>query len=279
MSSKSQLHRLIKKEKETNVAKLMSAISKTELNENSVIDLQKDLDTEDRQFEKTEEDEDIAQEQTENLFSSYKRENESLNEKLRDWYLKHRPSRKCVEDLVKILRSENLNVTSSFFQFKVVVQPEIEEIAGGSYLHIGLAHQLRKIAEAIQIPDHLNIDINIDGLPLYRSSNTQLWPILIRVNNVKGMPVFPVGVFLGNRKPSNCEEYLFNFTSELSYYIENGIQLSEKNIKLAIRAIICDTFPRVSTWLCKVYTGREKGKPNLDIQYDIGKPNNRSRLW
>lgn len=71
-------------------------------------------------------------------------ENQSLDDKLRQWYLKHRPPRACVEDLVNILREEQLNV-SSFYKFRNSTTAVIESIAGGSYLHIGFALQLNKI--------------------------------------------------------------------------------------------------------------------------------------
>jgi len=66
-----------------------------------------------------------------------------------------------------------------------------------SYLHIGLTKQLNKIYVLKDIPDFLSIDVNIDGLPLFNSSRAQLWPILIRLNNIKNFPVLPIGVFWG----------------------------------------------------------------------------------
>lgn len=145
-------------------------------------------------------------------------QNLSLNQKLIAWNLKHRPSRSCVKDIIEILKEENLVVTP-FYKFHCPNRPIVENIAGGSYMHIGMPCHLKRIAEVIKLPKNISIDVNIDGLPLFKSSKTQLWPILIRITNVESLPVFPVGVFVGKSKPATCEEFLAKFIDEFSSII------------------------------------------------------------
>lgn len=163
----------------------------------------------------------------------------NLNDKLKDWFIKYKPPRKCVEELARILREEKLDV-KMFYKFACPIKPQIESICGGSMLHIGIAHQFKKFDKVINLPENVNIDVNVDGLPLYRSSKAQLWPILIRANNITSEPVFAVSVFLGRTKPSNLGDYLDMFVLELGDVMKNGIDLSGKIINISLRAIICD---------------------------------------
>jgi len=153
----------------------------------------------------------VNQEDIENIES----DQGDLNFKLKQWYIKHKPTRSCAIDLIKILNEENLNVRP-FYKFKCRNTPDITEIDGGSYLHIGLSKQLVKLSVVAELPEVLSIDVYIDGLPLSKSSRAQLWPILVRVNNINKCPVFPVGVFSSKNKPYNCVQYMSKCTSELS---------------------------------------------------------------
>lgn len=70
---------------------------------------------------------------------------------------------------------------------------EIVENSGGSYIHLGLRNMLIpyliKQNAQLYIPSRiLNIGINIDGLPIAKSSKSQLWPILISILNFKELP-------------------------------------------------------------------------------------------
>jgi len=60
---------------------------------------------------------------------------------------------------------------------------------------IGLSKLLVKLSVVAEFLEVLCIDVNIDGLPLTKSSCAQLWPILVRVININKCPVFPVGNF------------------------------------------------------------------------------------
>ena len=59
------------------------------------------------------------------------------------------------------------------------------------------------------------VQINIDGLPLFKSSNVQFWPILGRIDNpIQGEP-FIIGLFCGRSKSVHVEEYLRDFITEM----------------------------------------------------------------
>jgi hypothetical protein len=51
----------------------------------------------------------------------------------------------------------------------------------------------------------LEISLNIDGLPLFKSSSKTLWPILCGMMNVEPVAVFPVALTYGTSKPTDLE--------------------------------------------------------------------------
>ena len=55
------------------------------------------------------------------------------------------------------------------------------------------------------------LQINIDGLPLFKSTKEQFWLILARINQLNVNTPFIVGMYCGNNKPESIEDYLFHF--------------------------------------------------------------------
>lgn len=58
--------------------------------------------------------------------------------------------------------------------------------------------------------------INIDGLPLFSSTNLQFWPILGMLRNFESFP-FAIGIFCGKSKPCPLYLYLEDFLVEMNY--------------------------------------------------------------
>lgn len=67
----------------------------------------------------------------------------------------------------------------------------------------------------------IELSFNIDGVPLFSSSNVQIWPISCLVKNMKCKP-FIVGLFCGNAKPKPLDTYLDDFINELYDLLQNG---------------------------------------------------------
>ncbi len=82
---------------------------------------------------------------------------------------------------------------------------------GGEYYHFGLAKGLLSRLKCLTLPTDLHtlkLQFNIDGLPLFRSSKVQFWPILALVNCDYSKSPFIVGLFCGISKPKSVFEYL-----------------------------------------------------------------------
>lgn len=71
-------------------------------------------------------------------------------------------------------------------------------LVNGEYIHLGLANYLITFLNSNpSFNDNIiELSFNIDGLPLFKSSNTSLWPILGHIKNIKTDP-FAVGIFCG----------------------------------------------------------------------------------
>lgn len=90
----------------------------------------------------------------------------------------------------------------------------IHECENGQYFHYGLR---RALSERLRYDTSINntivININIDGLPLSKSSQSQLWPILVQINNNVTEP-FLIGAFHGYKKPTDPQYLLQEFCNE-----------------------------------------------------------------
>lgn len=101
---------------------------------------------------------------------------------------------------------------------------------------------------------YVDMQVNIDGLPLYRSSPLSLWPILIKLERSIYSKPFPVGFYLGRYKP-DVESFLGKFVGELKEvlkdgYLYNGIRVIINNI-----VFICDAPARAMVQGIKSFSG------------------------
>lgn len=79
-----------------------------------------------------------------------------------------------------------------------------------------------------------------DGLPLFKTSTKCFWPILTKINEKGDATPFVIGVFCGNGKPSTLGEYLKDSISNLSCFLENGLDFKGKYIPVQLRGFTCD---------------------------------------
>ena len=89
--------------------------------------------------------------------------------------------------------------------------------------------------------DEINLSINIDGIPLFESVKSSLWPILLCLN-IEPYTIFPVTFTYGignSTKPSN-DDFMREMVDELKDIMHNGILINNLIIKITIKAIICD---------------------------------------
>lgn len=78
-------------------------------------------------------------------------------------------------------------------------QYDILDLAGGQYHHFGLLNcVISRINKMVMcLPDDFcfNLQINIDGLPLFKSTQHQFWPILGSLRNIENRAIFNWSIF------------------------------------------------------------------------------------
>ena len=108
---------------------------------------------------------------------------------------------------------------------------KVKEAGGGSFCYIGLQTALKNYANLITdfIPNfELTLHVNKDGIPLFKSSNTQLWPILSTIKEIVNCSPFVIALYSGPHKPSSLIEYLSEFVEDIKEVAQNGICRKKK---------------------------------------------------
>ena len=119
---------------------------------------------------------------------------------------------------------------------------DITPIAGGSYYHFGIH---KGICELLDVhggfPGRENISllINVDGLPLFKSSRGEFWPILGMVQDVDFSEPFVIGLFYGTRKPNSVDEYFQDFIQEMSEIQADGLSHNGRVYHISVGGFIC----------------------------------------
>ena len=185
---------------------------------------------------------------------------EMLPEKLREWAVKFQVSHMSLSELLLILKPLHPNLPKDpRTLMKTKTNYEIVNICGGEYYHFGLASSLvNKLSSCLDLlPDlsQLELQVNIDGLPLFKSTNDQLWPILGRILNVSDGSPFVIGLYSGQSKPNNLDEYLRNFIDDFRTTFDNGIEYSGKHFTIHLDSVICDTPARAFVKCVKSHSG------------------------
>jgi len=182
---------------------------------------------------------------------------DSVISDLREWVFKHNIPHVAINDLLKILRGRYPELPKdSRTLMQTCTSVQVQDFAGGSYHHFGLVDGLKNVIDKFGIYDSLIcLQVNIDGLPLFRSSAAQFWPILGLVTNCSTKEPFVIGLFYGSNKPSSATEYLQQFVQEFSAVQRDGFWYTDKQYNVQLSAVICDTPARAFVKVIKGHTG------------------------
>jgi len=131
-------------------------------------------------------------------------------------------------------------------------ETHISKICEGEYLHFGLDDIIQKMLSK-DSNAYVNLLINIDGLPLAKSSQASLWTILC--SNTVNKTVYLVGAYFGYKKPTDSNVFLQSLVDDLINFVNNGYIYNENIIQIRLFGLICDA-PAKSFVLCtKGHTG------------------------
>lgn len=193
--------------------------------------------------------------------------------KLEKWVIKNRITRSATSELLKILRQhkcfESVLPDDGRSLLATPRNIPIREIQPGQYCHFGLRRQLSSLLSEVfveQNGNQFNLQFNLDGLPISKSSGQQFWPILGHIQGTK--EVFEVGIYFGNEKPKLSCDFLSEFVEEWMEINKSGINIGTKLVNFEIDSLICDAPARAFILNAKNHTGYFGcGKCTVEVDY------------
>lgn len=166
----------------------------------------------------------------------------NLKSQLQQWATTQKVSHRAITDLLHILSPHHPELPlDSRTLLCTPGKYDIETLQYGDYIHIGLEHCLimfLKRNPKYPLSTFL-ISLNIDGLPLFNSTNMQLWPILGLVKNWNAHQPFVIGIFCGTSKPVPLVAFFKKFIDEYSY-LKNGFFVNTSKYSVEIHSFVCD---------------------------------------
>lgn len=183
---------------------------------------------------------------------------EPLVARLRRWYCSSHVNLTQLKMLLTELKPYHPDLPldpRSIVQTPVCVN--IKPLNNGSYIHIGIKQGLvKRMASGIK-PNflQLDIDINIDGLPVSKSSSVDVWPILGRCIGLYDQRPFVIGLFCGTGKSESLDSYLKDFIDELKTLQNDGINYNHQIFRVFVNCFICDAPARAYLKCIKHHSG------------------------
>lgn len=171
---------------------------------------------------------------------------ETFRESIKIWALKNKITHVALNEVSVIINEliPGILPRDSRTVLRTPKEITIKNIEGGQYWHNGVAKPLQKILENwIDAPDIISLNINVDGLPIFKSSSNEFWPILCNIFENPKIRPFVVGIYFGKGKPRNVNDFFEDFVHEMNILLEEGLHVQplEKKVKIKIRCFICDS--------------------------------------
>lgn len=106
-----------------------------------------------------------------------------VKNQLRNWANDHRISKMAINDLLSVLNSNGISSLPKNYRTlqETPITIEITQAAGGQLWHNGLRKCITNIFATVSRDISIYLKFNIDGLPIYKSSKINLWPILASI--------------------------------------------------------------------------------------------------
>jgi len=185
-------------------------------------------------------------------------ERQSLRESLAFWSTSHNISHSALNDLLKVLShftSESLPKDSRTL-LSTRVNIVVSQMGTGQFYYFGIKDSLiKRIQCGLKSSDYdfpitknhqdyfdhklITISVGIDGLPIFKSTNSQFWPILGRVDQSICEDVFVIALYAGQEKPP-LSEFLNEFIQEEKQLENTGVLVNSTGYCIRISCIIAD---------------------------------------
>ncbi|XP_055325814.1 uncharacterized protein LOC129579676 [Sitodiplosis mosellana] len=162
---------------------------------------------------------------------------------IRSWAIEYNIQNRALSALLKILitfGSRNLPSDSRSL-LRTPRSIQIENTAGGQYWYNGIGNCLRNVFGKLNSNITLELNFNVDGLPLFKSSPVTFWPILANIHGMSDVKPMVIGIWSGIGKPKDLTDFLQPLVSDIDTVIRNGVMINEYRIDIVIRCFLCDS--------------------------------------
>ncbi|XP_039285398.1 uncharacterized protein LOC120351604 [Nilaparvata lugens] len=172
--------------------------------------------------------------------------NSSMIEFLQKWAVDYNVTHSSMDALLKGLKSHACFMDLPSCGRTVLNTPTKlvkYELDPGYYVHLGLEDQL--ITLLTNLAENVNkveLLVNVDGLPPFKSFQGELYPILVSVLNIKKLrgKVITVGIYYGAEKPRSIQLFLMPFVNEINKLLNEGVDIENAHIEISLAGFCCD---------------------------------------
>ncbi|XP_051155831.1 uncharacterized protein LOC127287930 [Leptopilina boulardi] len=187
-------------------------------------------------------------------------------EELREWALESNIQQNHLDKLLLILRQRllpELPKSSKTFlktsSAKYTITAMSDSHGGtGEFVHFGLKPGLERCINVYLHSNNLiELIIDVDGLPVSKSGIKQMWVNACKIHSTSDVyKPFPVGIYYGNGKPADVDEYMEEFITDLNNILQNGLEVSGRIMNVSLKCFSCDTPARAFLKCTIGHTGR-----------------------
>jgi hypothetical protein len=166
-----------------------------------------------------------------------------IEERIFQWYKENAVTKKALSEILIILGDyfHVLPKCASTFLSKIEnskLDSRIQRVITGEYVYIGLQQAISKDRLDSCHSSTVTLKVNVDGLPLYKSSSSSLWSILVQIPELRQTP-YVVAMHHGNSKPNN-DEFLNDLVNEFNLLLQNGLAVGSTRVIIQKILFICD---------------------------------------
>lgn len=165
---------------------------------------------------------------------------------LKTWAYRNEPVEKSVDDLLKILQPVVPGLpkcAKTLLNKSKPLKYTVQQLNGGAeFVYFGLTENLQRIVNSkLHQNKCLLLQFNIDGLPLFKSTPKQFWPILAKIFFKPDIyKPFIVAIWCGKGKPESMDQFFDEFIKEFNYLAANGVLIDGDKFDVKCQCFICD---------------------------------------
>lgn len=167
----------------------------------------------------------------------------TISKVLRSWAIQSYIKQRALSALLKILVCFGLKTLprDSRTLLKTPRFVEIEKRAHGDFWYNGMSNCLENIFAKLTTDMKIELNFNVDGIPLFKSSPITFWPILANIHGMPDIKPMIVAIWSGIGKLDNINDLLEPLVADINRSVLNGIVINDRRIDISVRSFLSDS--------------------------------------